>query len=199
MESVLTHHDLIEVANGAIPDGKFDKIWSDRALTPLPPPPDDASWSDNLRYRQHLDDIEKRKAHNETVLAQHRTFWRDKTNLLFEILTASMIRTAPGLRDTLRAKYARGDGTFDGVAAKKYVETWCRVAATKNPQHLFYEQGLAATTSIPVARIFRQRLVCATVHYRLCDHVRGSRRCSRISPPALHRDVFHRGGDDGAR
>ena len=109
MESVLTHHDLIEVANGAIPDGKFDKIWSDRALTPLPPPPDDASWSDNLRYRQHLDDIEKRKAHNETVLAQRRTFWRDKTNLLFEILTASMIRTAPGLRDTLRAKYGGGD------------------------------------------------------------------------------------------
>ena len=35
VEAVLTHHGLTEVANGSIPDGTFDKVWSDRALVPL--------------------------------------------------------------------------------------------------------------------------------------------------------------------
>ena len=133
VEAALTHHGLTEVASGSIPDGTFDKIWSDRALVPLPAPPDGASWGDMMKYRQHLDEIEKRKAHNETIMAKRRTYWRDKTNVLFQLLTDSMVRTAPALRDTLRAKYARGDGFYDGVGAKAYIESWCRVMATIAP------------------------------------------------------------------
>ena len=72
---------------------------------------------------------------------QKQTWWRDKLNEYFELITGSMERTQPGLREVLRSKFSAGDGYYDGVSAMAYITVWIKNSLLHNPQHEYYEKA----------------------------------------------------------
>ena len=142
METALTDLELTDVARKTLPPGKFDKLWSDAALEPPPDLPEGASFSEQLAWRRARDEVEKRRAHNELTMEKRRHWWTTKNHEYFVLITDSMLRTAPTLRETLRDRYEVSDGYYDGCAAFEFVELWLKDVARRHPQHDFYQQCL---------------------------------------------------------
>ena len=141
IEKELIANNLTDVAHGKFPPGMFPKKWSKKALEPVEVPPDDAPYKDRQAYKRECVELEKRVAYNAQLTDQKSTYWRNALNMYFDILTRTMERTQPGLREILREKYHSGDGYYDGVAAMKYITAWLKNALLVNPQHDHYEQG----------------------------------------------------------
>ena len=58
-------------------------------------------------------------------MAAQRDEWFSKgNNEYFELITSTMVKTNPGLRQVLRDRYYVGDGRFDGVAARDSATEW---------------------------------------------------------------------------
>ena len=55
------------------------------------------------------DEVRKRRAHNERVNKQAEAWFKTKNHEFFLLITDSMIKTHPGLRDTLRDRCALGE------------------------------------------------------------------------------------------
>ena len=140
LEEQKIERGLTDVAHGKYTPGLFPKRWSKKALEPIEEPPAEASYKDKQYYKRECLELEKRLAFNERLKEQKLTWWRDKLNEYFEVLTGSMKRTQPGLREVLREHCHCGDGYYDGVAAMQYVEAWLKNAIELNPQHDFYEK-----------------------------------------------------------
>ena len=104
-------------------------------------PPATASWKDKQFYKRECLELEKRQAFNKQLAERKETWWRDRLNEYFDLITSTMKRTQPGLREVLREKYHLGDGYYDGVAAMDYVQAWIKNALTMNPQHDYYEHA----------------------------------------------------------
>ena len=51
----------------------------------------------------------------------------------FQVLTDSMLRTAPGMREILVERYAMGDGFYDGCGAMDYITEWFNTIHRCNP------------------------------------------------------------------
>ena len=85
------------------------KKWSAKALEPVEEPPADATYKDKQYYKRECIELEKRLAFNKRLAEQKQTWWRDKLNEYFELITGSMERTQPGLREVLRERYHCGD------------------------------------------------------------------------------------------
>ena len=79
LESVRTTVEgLVDVHNGKVPPGLFPRHWPDSSLARPPAPPEDASWSDKLKYRDICDRIERRKAENADLDDKRAAWWRSK-------------------------------------------------------------------------------------------------------------------------
>ena len=109
IEKRLTDLELTDVSNEEIPKGKFDLVWSKASLEPPPKLPAKASWADQMRFRSMRDEIEKRRRHNEHVAAQRDEWFSKGNNEYFELITSTMVKTNPGLRQVLRDRYYVGD------------------------------------------------------------------------------------------
>ena len=140
-ESVLAARRLTDIAQGKITPGIFPPIWSARSIKDPEPLPEGASFRDKAAYESWACKIEERKGHNKQIKLQRETYWRDKNNELFTLLTDSMMHTNPGLREILRSKYHTGDGYYDGAAALKFVELWLLMLQRDSPQNDFYEKA----------------------------------------------------------
>ena len=140
-ESVLAQRGLTDVSQGKITPGTFEPLWPDELLEDPPALPPNASFSDRARYTSWLRDVEKMRAHNLVVCERREAWWRDKNNELFTILTDSMVRTQPSLRELLRQHYHVKDGFYDGCAALRYIETWLQQLQKNAPQHEFFDKA----------------------------------------------------------
>ena len=125
-----------------MPEGKFDLVYSDASLEMPPRPGDRASYGDKLAYRKYVDEIEKRRRHN-TKVKQERNAWFLKGNHeYFELITQSMMKTNPGLRETLRDRFYLAEGRYDGVGALKHVQAWIGRLYDSYSQTDFYDEIL---------------------------------------------------------
>ena len=91
------------------------------------------------------DEVRKRRAHNERVNKQAEAWFKTKNHEFFLLITDSMIKTHPGLRDTLRDRCALGEedkGYYDGVAAMTFVDRWCKKMHGVHPHHDFFQKCL---------------------------------------------------------
>ena len=88
--------------------------------------------------------LEKSWPSTKLPAEQKQTWWRDKLNEYFELITGSMEMTQPGLREVLRERYHCGDGYYDGVAAMEYIKTWLKNSQLINPQYEHYEKHTAS-------------------------------------------------------
>ena len=141
LEKECIERGLTDVRHGKFTPGLFAKKWSARALEPVEELPEDATYKDKQAYRRECIELEKRLAFNKRLAEQKQTWWRDKLNEYFELITGSMERTQPGLREVLRERYHCGDGYYDGVAAMEYIKTWLKNSQLINPQYEHYEKG----------------------------------------------------------
>ena len=143
---------LTDVARGKFTPGLFPVKWSRKALDPVPDLPEGASWADKMKHQAACVELEKRVAFNKRLADQKETWWRDKLNEYFTVLTSSMERTQPGLREVLRDRYHMGDGYYDGVAAYEFVTQWIKNALRDSPQNAYYERmhALVETKRLPV-------------------------------------------------
>merc|ERR1712072_1123459 len=92
---MVQHPGLTSVARNKLPPGKFPKPWTEGALEPPPPLPADATWKDLLTHRSFVEKKEE--------------WWKDNNHLLFSIITESMEKTAPTLREILRERFHVAD------------------------------------------------------------------------------------------
>ena len=51
LESATAANDLTDIARGTLPAGKFDKLWSDEAMAPPPPLPNNPTYKDLMSHR----------------------------------------------------------------------------------------------------------------------------------------------------
>ena len=144
LESALVTHGFTDVAQGKVTPGLFAPLWSAEAVADPPPCPDGASFGDLAKHRSWTCDVERRKAQNKQIRQQRQTWWRDNNNSLFTLITDSMVRTAPNLRELLREKYHVSDGFYDGCAALKFVEKWLVEAQRDAPQYTFFDKAHGA-------------------------------------------------------
>ena len=107
LQSTLVIEKLTDVASGKLPAGKFGVLWSKASLAAPPAPPTQPTWSEELKYRSFVDEVEKRKRFNKAVKEESAAYFRDENNRYFTIITDSMVRTNPSMRDTLRERYQR--------------------------------------------------------------------------------------------
>jgi len=147
LEKELITRGLTDVARGKFTPGLFPVKWSKEALEDIPPLPEDASWSEKMKYQGAVIELEKRVAFNKRLADQKSTWWRDRLNEYFDVIVSSMERTQPGLREVLKERYHTGDGYYDGVAAYKFIESWLKNALVQSPQYTFYEQAHAVLMS----------------------------------------------------
>ena len=75
IESAVATRDITDVPNRAIPESRFPPLWSKESLDSPPKLPRDAGFSEKMQHRRMCDEIEKRKAHNSSVLAQREDWW----------------------------------------------------------------------------------------------------------------------------
>lgn len=141
LEKERINRGLTDVAREQFPPGLFPKKWSKEALEPVEEPPADASWKDKQAYKLACLKLEERRAFNAQLKERKETWWRDRLNEYFDLLTSSMEDTQPGLREVLRSKFACGDGYYDGVAAMLYITAWIKNSLIHNPQHDYYDKG----------------------------------------------------------
>ena len=76
----------------------------------------------------------------------------------FILITDSMLKTHPGLRDMLRDRCALGGedkGYFDGVAAMTFVDRWCKKMHGYHPHHDFYQKCLETILKMTLVKILR--------------------------------------------
>ena len=106
--TLVSYPGLTSVCRDRLPAGTFDKMWSEEALKPPPPLPKDASWSDQMRHRNFVDELERRVSRNAQIKEQRDEWWKTSNNLLFTLITQSMEKTAPGLRQLLRERFHVG-------------------------------------------------------------------------------------------
>ena len=142
LESNVTARGLTDVAREQLPKGLFEKLWSAEALQDPPLLPEGAPFGDQMRWRALRDTVEKRLNDNQRTKEQREDWWTKKNHEYFLLVTDSMKRTAPGLRDLLVDRFLVTDGYYDGVAAMKYVEAWLKAIERRHPQHKFYQTCL---------------------------------------------------------
>ena len=99
MDKECIQRGLTDVRHGKFTPGLFAKKWSAKALEPIEEPPEGASYKDKQYYKRECLELEKRVAFNARLAEQKNTWWRDKLNEYFEVITVSMKRTQPGLRE----------------------------------------------------------------------------------------------------
>ena len=107
-----------------IPAGKFEPLWGKEQLRDPPPLPEKHTYKDELAYRQMEDTIQRRKDLNRQTVEARNAWWRTSNSQYFQVLTDSMLRTAPGMREILVERYAMGDGFYDGCGAMDYITEW---------------------------------------------------------------------------
>ena len=105
IESALAKEDLTDVARGRITAGLFAKPWSDAACAEPPTLPEAASYSDQCRHRSSLVDVERRRSENIRIEEQRKDWWLKHNNKYFVLVTDSMLKSAPGLREQLCSRY----------------------------------------------------------------------------------------------
>ena len=141
LDSTLTKHEgLSSVARNRLPPGMFPKLWSEDALKPPPKLPKDATFRDQMSHRNMVDEIEKRTNQNATVIEQREEWWKTNNNLLFTIMTDSMIKSNPGLRDAMRERFHVIDGYYSGYDGLVFVQQYVEGIMERNPQHDHYEK-----------------------------------------------------------
>ena len=115
LDAVMVQHPgLTSVARNKLPPGKFPKPWTEGALEPPPPLPADATWKDLLTHRSYVDKVEERTTYNAQIKEKKEEWWKDNNHLLFSIITESMEKTAPTLREILRERFHVADGYYSG-------------------------------------------------------------------------------------
>ena len=139
LESTIAEEHLTDVAAERLPAGKFDSIWPPESLLPAPKLSRDATFSEQLSHRKFVDEIESRTRHNEKVMAERDTWFKDGNDRYFKIMTDTMVRTQPSLRQVLRDRCRLPEGRFDGVKARKLITKWVERLHTRNPQADYYE------------------------------------------------------------
>ena len=105
IESNLATLGLTDVANERLPPGQFKKLWSDEALQDPPKLPSKASFNEQAKWRQMRDDVERKRSENTQIKEQCETWFKSKNHEYFVLITDTMKRTQPGLRDLLRDRY----------------------------------------------------------------------------------------------
>ena len=136
---------LTHVANAKLPPGMFEELYDEDALRDPPDFPSNPSFGDQATHRKLCDDIQRRKLHNERVIKQSESWFKTKNNEFFVIITDSMAKTHPGLRDLLRDRCKlEGDdiGYYDGVAAMTFIDRWVKKMHLIEPHHDFYQKQL---------------------------------------------------------
>ena len=73
LEKELIARGLTDVARGKFTPGLFPVKWSKEALEPIPPLPEDASWSEKMKYQGAVIELEKRVAFNKRLADQKST------------------------------------------------------------------------------------------------------------------------------
>ena len=122
VDTALSAQGISDIAAKTIPDGKFDLLWPEDSLTSLPKLPKEASFGDMLAHRKYADEIEKRKRHNVKVKNERDEWWNAGDALYFQIITDSMIRTQPGLREKCKERYYIGSGRYSGTNAMDFIK-----------------------------------------------------------------------------
>ena len=89
-----------------------------------------------------VDEIEKRMKFNQQLREEKEQWWLEHNHQLFIIITGSMEKTNPGLRDLLRDRYHVQDGYYAGYDALEYVQAWLQSVCARQPNHAFYEKVL---------------------------------------------------------
>lgn len=139
VESVRALCGLTDVANERLEPGRFEPLWSDEALADPPPLPANPSFKDQLAWNSAKAEQERRIAKNSTINAQCESWFKSKNHEYFILITDSMKKTQPGLRDLLRDRCDAGDGFYDGVAAMKTIKSRMKEQETNHPQHDYYD------------------------------------------------------------
>ena len=93
-----------------------------------------------MRHRAFVDEVEKRTSHNALVREQKEAWWLDANNTLASIITESMEKTNPALRDTLQDRYHVHDGYYAGYDMLEHVKQWAEEMMERMPEHDFYER-----------------------------------------------------------
>ena len=140
LEQVTVELNLSDVSRNQLPAGRFAAPFSDASVADLPELPDDPTPRDKLGHIKAMADLEVRRAHNRKVDDEIRTYWRDMSHLYFLLITGSMERTNPAMRERLRDLYHVGGGYYDGVGAMEYVTEWVRKMHARNPSYDLYER-----------------------------------------------------------
>ena len=140
----LIEKGILDISMERVPEGKFPYLYPSHMLVPPDKPKKDASTGELLAYRKYSDEIDKRNLHNKHVVAQRDEWFEDGNHTYFEILTDTMVTTAPGLRRSLRDNYVTDTGKFDGVGAAKFATEYLQRMMDSFPQEKFYDAAWRA-------------------------------------------------------
>ena len=136
----------MELAQNTLPLGKFDPIYPDTMFEEIRLPRD-ASTSERLSHRRWAESQTKMRLHNDKVKAARDAWWSNALNLYFELITSTMVKHQPNLRDRLRQTCYLGEGRYDGLRAMKDVSTWIEKQHVLVPQTDLYDGLLARALS----------------------------------------------------
>ena len=104
IESALASRGLTDIALKQIPAGRFDPLWSPEALEEPPPLPEHATFKDKMSHRSMMDEVRKRKAQNERILAQRADWWQQCFNIFTDtqslVIFQQRLRINPSSRAT---------------------------------------------------------------------------------------------------
>jgi hypothetical protein len=146
-EDVAAVKGLAAAANGQLPDRVASKALKKRSAKELSIPAlsKDAGYKEVLAHRDLTMKVDGYLKDNAIIDAEITRAQIDDRNELFSLMTETMRRTNPGLRDALRAKFKIKElsGHYDGYRALQHVKAKMNEQVREGAFHKHYEKSLA--------------------------------------------------------